>query len=153
NAPAATMADRLYLGQTLKSQADLYRLNGNFSQAKAVYDRAIAILERANAGAGREQIASDLAIAIDPRGWVSWEIGSPGAAEQEYHRAVNLLEDLVKEFPRAPRRREALAKAYNSLGLLEETTGRLAAAETHLCRELPLVERLAQDFPARPEHR
>ena len=41
----------------------------------------------------------------------------------------------------------------NSLGLIEQDTGRLADAEAHLRRELPLVERLAQDFPDRPEYR
>src|SRR5262249_4852410 len=39
--PAATAEARLRLGQTLKSQADLIRLNGGFARAKPVYDQAI----------------------------------------------------------------------------------------------------------------
>ena len=39
------------------------------------------------------------------------------------------------------RYRESLAKAYNSLGVIERDTGDLPAAETYLRRELPLVDR------------
>ena len=82
-------------------------------------------------------------------------IASSGELEQAevaYRRAMQLLEDLVKEFPTVPRHREALARAYNSLALIEKDEGRLADAETHLRLELPLVDRLASDFPDRPEH-
>jgi tetratricopeptide (TPR) repeat protein len=152
--PAATAEARLRLGQTLKSQADLIRLNGGFAQAKPVYDQALAELERAHgADARRGEIRNELAMAVDARGWIHRELGEIKQAESDYRRALELLEALVGEFPTVPRHREAMARALNSLGLLEESTGRLADAEVHLRRELPLVERLAQDFPDRPEHR
>ena len=152
-AQEATSDDRLRLGQTLKSQGDLLRLNGQFTQAKPIYDRAIAELERAQtADPKHAEIRNELALAVDARGWINRELGEIKAAGQDYRRALDLLEKLVAEFPTAPRYRESLAKACNSLGLLEETTGRLAEAEAFYRRELPLVERLSQDFPDRPEH-
>ena len=144
--------DRLHLGQTLKSQGDLLRLNGKLPQAKPVYDQAIAVLEQA--------LAADRP--STPRSATSWRwrstpaAGSTAswatstAAERRLPPALELLEKLVAEFPTVPRYRESLAKACNSLGLLEETTGRLADAETFYRRELPLVERLAKTSPTAP---
>jgi len=152
--PAATPEDRLRLGQTLKSQADLLRRKGRLGQAKAGYDKALATLDSAHAGdAKQNQIRNDLALARDARGWVFRELGDLNSAENDYRRAVLLLEVLVKEFPTAPCHREALARAYNSLGMIEERTGLLADAELHYRLELPLADRLAQDYPDRPEYR
>ncbi|HZW34805.1 MAG TPA: protein kinase, partial [Isosphaeraceae bacterium] len=152
--PAATAEAQLRLGQTLKSQADLMRLNGQFRPARPAYDQAIAELERAHAAdARRGEIRNELALAVDARGWIHRELGEIPRAESDFRRALELLEGLVGEFPTVSRHREALARALNSLGLLEESTGRLADAEGHLRRERELVERLAQDFPDRPEHR
>ncbi len=154
DAADATTLDHLRLAQTLKSQADLLRLNGQFKPAKGVYDQAIAVLEKAHAAdPSHSEIRNDLALAFDFRGWTHRELGDFEQAEHDYRHALELLEVLVTEFPTVPRFREALAKACNSLGLIEENTGRLADAEIHLMRELPLVERLAQDFPDRPEYR
>jgi len=153
SAPVVTDMDHLHLGQTLKSQADLLRLNGQFGQAGSVYEKALAVLEKAHAATpNQSEIRNELAMAIDARGWIHRELGNVKQAELNYRRALKLLEQLVKEFPTVPRHRESLARAYNSLGLIEESDGRLADAETHLRGELPLVERLSQDFPARPEH-
>ena len=152
--PAATTDDRLRLGQTLKSQADLLRLNGEFAQAKPVFDQAIAELEAGarrrrrprrdpqRAGTGRRR--SRLGQSRD---------GDFAAAENDFRRAFELLEKLVAEFPTVPRHREVLAKVCNSLGMLEKDTGRLDEAEIHLRRQVPLARRLAEDFPDRPEYR
>jgi eukaryotic-like serine/threonine-protein kinase len=153
SAPAATTEDRLHLGQTLKSQADLLRFHGQFTRAKSVYDKALAVLKPARAAdAKNHEVRNELALAIDARGLVYRELGQIKPAEQDFRRALELLNALVADFPTVSRYRESLAKAYNDLGVLEQDTGDLAAAETNLRRELPLVERLAQDFPARPEH-
>jgi serine/threonine protein kinase len=151
--PAATTEDLLRLGQTLKSQGDLLRLNGKFPQARPVYDQAVAELEQAHAvDAEHAEIRDELALSIDARGWIHREMGDLTKAEDDFRRALDLLDKLVAEFPTVPRHREALARAINSLGLIEESTGRLADAEGHLRRELELVDRLAKDFPDRPEH-
>jgi serine/threonine protein kinase len=152
--PAATAEACLRLGQTLKSQADLIQLNGGFARATPVYDQAIAELEQAHAAdARRAEIRNELALALDARGLVHRDQGQVPPAEQDFRRALELLDKLVAEFPTVPRHRETLAKVCNSLGLLEQDLGHLANAEALLRRELPLVERLAQDFPDRPEHR
>ena len=153
-APAATALDLLRLGQTIKSQADLLRLNGRFSQAKPGYEQAIAALEKARTADPRHpEVRNDLAIATDARGWIDRELGDVKAAEQDYRGALAVLETLLAEFPTSPRYRESLARVCNSLGLIEQSTGRLSDAEAHFRRELPLVERLVQDFPDRPEHK
>jgi serine/threonine protein kinase/Flp pilus assembly protein TadD len=152
--PAAATEDRVRLGQTLKSQADLLRSNGRFAQAKPVFDQAISEFERAHAGdADQAEIRSELALSVNARGWVNREIGDFTAAEADFRRAFELLEKLVAEFPTAPRHREVLAKVCNGLGLLEKDTGRIDLAETHLRRQVPLARRLAEDFPQRPEYR
>jgi serine/threonine protein kinase len=152
--PTATASDSLNLGQTFKSQADLLRLDGHFRQAKTVYDKAIASLERARAANGKSnEIRHDVALAADARGLVYLEIGDVSAGGQDFKRALKLLDGLVAEFPTVSRYRESLAKVCNSLGLLEKDSGHLAEAEDLIRRELPLVERLAQDYPDRPEHR
>ncbi len=151
--PAATPEDRLRLGQTRKSQADLLRRKGQLGQAKTGYDKAIATLEFAHAGhAKQNQVRNDLALALDARGWVYRELGDLDSAENDYRRAALLLEALMKKFPTVPWHREALARAYNSLGMIEERTGLLVDAERHYRLELPLADRLAQDYPERPEY-
>ena len=152
--PAATTEDRLRLGQTLKSQADLLRLNGKFAQAKGVFDQGIAALEQAHAAEGdHAEIRNELALAVDARGWVNREMGDFVPAENDFRRAFELLEKLVAEFPTVPRHREVLAKVCNSLGMLEKDMGRLDEAGIHLRRQVPLARRLAEDFPDRPEYR
>ena len=152
--PAASMEDILRLGQTLKSQGDLLRLNGQFSKAMAIYDQAIAELRRAHdLNAKHAETRDELALAIEARGWIHRELGDLAKAEADYRSALDLLDKLVAEFPTVPRHRESLAKACNSLGILYQETGRLDEAEAHLRREVPLVERLSQDFPDRPEYR
>ena len=145
--------DRLRFGQTLRSQGDLLRLNGQLTSAKPVYDHAENILNQALAVKPKQiEIRNELALAVEARGWINRELGELKAAGQDYRHSLDLLEKLVAEIPTAPRYRESLAKTCNSLGLLEETTGSLVEAETFYRRELPLVERLSQDFPDRPEH-
>ena len=152
-AQGATTEDQLRLGQTLKSQGDLLRLEGHFAHSNTVYDQAIAVLEQARTvDAKHSEVRNNLALATDARGWIHLEIGDPKAAEQDYHLALELLDTLVVDFPTVPRYRQSLARACNSLSLIELGSGRLADAEAHLRRELPLVERLVQDFPGQPEH-
>ena len=152
--PAATTLDILRLGQTLKSQADLLRLNGKFSLAKPVYDEAVAELDRAhNADTKKAEPRNELALTLDARGLIFRDLGNLPDAETDFRRSVELLDKLVSEFPTAPRFRQSLAKVCNSLGTLKQDAGRLTEAEEYFRRELPLVDRLAQDFPDRPEHR
>jgi eukaryotic-like serine/threonine-protein kinase len=150
--PAASTEDFICLGQTLRSQGDLLRLNGKFSAARPVYDQAIAELERTLAAdAKHAEARNELGRAIDARGLINRELGDSAAAEKDYRRCVELLEKLVAEFPTVPRHREALAGACSHLGALEEEAGRLDDAEKHLQREVTLDERLVEDFPNRPE--
>ena len=153
-ASVATSDDWLRLGQTLKSQGDFLRLNGELSEAKQAYDQAIRNLEVAHTAAAKHpEIRDSLAMAIEARGWIHRELGELTQTEKDYRRALNLLESLVAEFPTVPRHRESLAKVCNSLGILGQETGRLDEAEIQLRREIPLVERLGQDYPDRPEYR
>ena len=78
------------------------------------------------------EIRNELALATDARGWIYRDLGDAKQAEKAFADATKLLEVLVKEFPTVPRHRESLAKAYNSLAMIEETDGRLAEAANHL---------------------
>ena len=152
--PATTSEDILRLGQTLKCQGDLLKLNGKFSDAKQVYTDAISELERAQTAEPQKAgVRTELAEAVDNRGFIHRELGEPAAAETDYRRGIEVLEKLVAEFPTAPRHRELLAKVYNNLGWLEQETTRLEDAEAHLRRVVSLTSRLAEDFPERLEYR
>ncbi len=154
NTPTASTEDRLQLGQTLKSQGELLRLDGKWTEAASAFDRSITELERALVvDAKHAEIRDALALAVEARGWVHREVGELSLAEKNYRRALDLLDKLVAEFPTVPRHREWLAKVCNSLGILGQETGRLDEAEAQLRREIPLTERLSQDFPDQPEYR
>ncbi len=154
SAPIPLAEDRLHLGQTLRSQGDLVRLNGQFTQARPFYDQAVKVLEDIRTTNGQHaEVRNELALAADARGSINRDLGEINLAGKDYYRALKLLEILVAEFPTIPRYRESLAKVCNSLGLLEESAGSLVEAERFYRRELPLVERLTQDFPNHPEHR
>ena len=81
------------------------------------------------------------------------ELGENRPAEEAFRESLKLLGPLVAAFPTVPRFREALAKATNSLGMIEQADGRWTDAEAHYGRELKESERLSQDFPDRPEFR
>ena len=152
--PAAGAEDILRLGQTYKSQGDLLRLDGKFSEARPAYDRAVAELERALAAdAKHPESRNELSLAVAARGLTHRDSGDSAAAEADYRRSVELSEKLVAEFPTMPRHREALANSCNYLGWLEQEDGRLDDAEKHLRREVTLTRRLAEDFPDRTEYR
>ena len=154
NTSTASTEDLLRLGQTLKSQGELLRLDGKWTEAASAFDRSIIELERALAlDVKHPEIRNALALAIEARAWVHREVGVISLAEKNYRRALDLLERLVAEFPTIPRHREWLAKVCRSLGILAHETNRLDEAEAHLRREIPLVEQLAQDFPYQPEYR
>jgi serine/threonine protein kinase len=148
-----TTEDILRLGQSLKCQGDLLKLNGRFLDASTVYTQALHELERAHATDSKNaEIRNELSLAIDSRGFVHREVGNVVAAESDYLHGIEVLEKLVAEFPTSPRHREILGKVYNNLAWLEQETGRLDAAETHLRRAVSLVGRLAEDFPDRLEY-
>ena len=131
-APTATVDDRLHLGQTLKSQGDLLRLNGQFAQAKPVFTQAIDVLAQAHAADPKHvEVRVDLALAQDARGWIHRELGEVALAEQDFVHALALLDSLLAESPTGPRFREAVARVCNSLALIEHSTGRLNEAEAH----------------------
>ena len=153
NEPASGVEDRLELGHTLRSEADLLRLQGQFAPARPICDQAIAVLELARGtDAKHAAIRNELALALDTRGWIHREIGAVDQAERDTRHALGLLEALIADFPTVPRHRETLIRICERLGLLEQETGRLADAEAHYRQELPQVERLAQDFPERFEY-
>jgi len=152
SAPNATTQDRWLLGRTLKSQADLQRLKGDFTGARSAYTQAISTLQNA-AAPGRSDISNDLALAENAQGQLLLDLGELKLAENQFRGALALLGPLVAEFPTIPRFRESLATARNSLGLIEQRDGRNADCEVQYRRELEDEERLAQDFPDRPEFR
>ena len=153
NVPESAVEDRLELGHTLRSQANLLRLQGQFAPARPVYDQAVAVLELARStDAKHAAIRNELALALDARGWIHRELGEIEQAERDSRRALGLLEALIADFPTVPSHRETLIRICERLGLLEQETGRLADAEAHYRQELPQVERLAQDFPERFEY-
>ena len=81
--PAITTEDVLRLGQTLKSQGDLLRLDGKFPQAQTVYDQAIAVLDQAHAAdAKHAEIRNDLALGRRRPG-----LGLPRAGRHQTGRA------------------------------------------------------------------
>ncbi len=151
--PASAVDERLELGHTLRSQGDLLRLQGQFAQARPIYDRAVAVLELARGTDARHAgIRSELALAIDARGWIHRELGEIQRAEQDSRQALGMLEALIADFPTVPRHRETLIRYCGRLASLEQETDRLAEAEAHYRQELPQVERLSQDFPEREEY-
>ena len=76
SAQRSTTEDQLRLGQTLKSQGDLLRLNGRWSPAGAVYTKALTVLEQARASDSKHsEIRNELALATDARGWNYRDLG------------------------------------------------------------------------------
>ncbi len=125
----ATAEDHLRLGQTRKSQGDLLRRLGRITEAKAAYDESLAIFAKAHDAGATSEIRNERALAADARGLVCRELGEIDAAARDLRSSLELLTALVAEYPTVPRYRESLAKACNSLGLLEQDRGNLPEAE------------------------
>jgi eukaryotic-like serine/threonine-protein kinase len=149
----STDDDRWLMARTMRSQAGLLRLMGDFTGSHAVYGQAIAMLEKTAPASAPSDVRNELALARNALGQLLLDMDDQKQAESEFRGALAVLEPLVTEFPTAPRFRESLATASNSIGLIEERDGRVADCEVQYRRELAEEERLAQDFPDRPEYK
>jgi tetratricopeptide (TPR) repeat protein len=95
----------------------------------------------------------DLARSHTNLGLLLQNTGRLKEAEGEYRRALDLFQQLARDFPAVPEYRQELAASHNSLGLLLQNTGRLQEAEGEYRRALDLFQQLADDFPAVPAYR
>jgi serine/threonine protein kinase len=127
---------------------------GRHEEARAAYDRGIALLEELTAAAPDvPEYRRRLAHAYHNRGDLLRVVGPPRDAEQAYRRAVDLLRAVVAEAPGEPDYRHELANSHNALGTALRDTGRPGEAEQEFLRAAALAEPLAAAFPARTEYR
>src|SRR5205085_10462831 len=77
----------------------------------------------------------------------SLNLGDQKGAEAALRRSLELSADLVRESPRNPLAREALAAGWETLGMLLDWQGRRAEADAAFRQAVPVFEELAREFP------
>jgi serine/threonine protein kinase/tetratricopeptide (TPR) repeat protein len=81
-------------------------------------------------------------------------LGQPGPAENMSRSGLDLLENLLAEFPAETRYRHAVAETCHDLGgHLRADLGRPAEGERYLQRALDLMRKLTAEFPADKKYR
>ncbi len=85
-------------------------------------------------------------------GLLRHRLGELDKAEQNYADAVELVQQLVSEFPSQPEYHQLLGMIHNSLGSMLASSGRLQEGERHFSAALSLRKKLVADFPTRGEY-
>ncbi len=80
-------------------------------------------------------------------GSLSRTIGQLPSAEDHYHNALRLLENLPKDVRDMPEFQRLSSGCYSNLGLILSDFGRLKDSELHYSNALLIQERLVRDFP------
>jgi serine/threonine-protein kinase len=102
---------------------------------------------------GDPEARHDTALAYGRVGTINQLLDRHAEAEAAFRQALDLLGQLMVEFPAEPTYRYGQVVQHNDLGLLYRSTGRFAEAETILRAGLEVADRLASDFPEAPRHR
>jgi tetratricopeptide (TPR) repeat protein/tRNA A-37 threonylcarbamoyl transferase component Bud32 len=142
------------LARTCREQANLDRIRRRNSEARAAYDRGVAVLEPIVAAQPKlVEPRRELGTVLARLGQLLVEVGDEAAAEATLRRGLTVLEPLLTEFPTNPRIREGLADTLDNLGrLLRRKPGAAEEAEARLKLAVDHYQRLAEDFPGRPEY-
>jgi tetratricopeptide (TPR) repeat protein len=80
-------------------------------------------------------------------------LGEHAESRQAYGRAIELFDQLAREFAEAAEYRHELAVSQNGLAELLRTVGESDEAERGYRRAMELEESLVREFPAEPKHR
>ncbi len=146
-------AYRDQLANSYNSLASLQRGAGRFAEAETNLRRVIELLEPIAADPGAPLAGQHLAIGHHNLGRVLLNLGRLPEAEQACRQAVDMLEGLYEESPRATDRRDTLAGGLYTWGKALAALGRPDEAKRAYRRGAELWERLAADFPKVPEFR
>jgi CHAT domain-containing protein/Tfp pilus assembly protein PilF len=119
-----------YVGLGLNNLADLYRKQGQYSQAEPLYKRSLAIRENA---LGTEH--PQLATLLNSMGQLYWVQGRYVEAEPLYKRSLAIREKALGGA------HPAVALSLNNLALLYVDTGRYVEAEQLYKRSLAISEK------------
>jgi eukaryotic-like serine/threonine-protein kinase len=137
-----------------KRLGDIARLLGDYEQARAAYDQAVAML----ASLAAEHPANpayrfELSVSLDDLGEVWRRTSHPEKAADAYRRAVDLQKQLTTEDHDRPEYRKELARSQDNLGILLKDTQQPQGAEASFGAAIVLFRQLAADYPRNPEYR
>jgi len=129
-AEALALPEKVTAGH-IQELAYILRLQGKYTEASPLYEKALKIFEVSNSEPSREyaQIINSLAILYRMQ-------GKYPLAEPLYLRALNMRLDLFGDV------HEDVAQSYNSLGCLNQDMGRYPIAEKYLQQAISLREQL-----------
>jgi serine/threonine protein kinase/Flp pilus assembly protein TadD len=94
----------------------------------------------------------DLAKAYNLLGLILLEGLQRQDAEENFHRAIGVLQKLITRSPLEVEYRQALASAHNNLGEALHTFHDLPAAEHHLGETIQLLKHLTEERPVTPNY-
>ena len=129
---------------------------GNFSQAREAFGEAIELLERLTTEFPDEpSYRAEIAECWNRRSYtvtISLGIGWQDQKIAGRRKALEILEELVADFPTVPEYVQQLATTHTSLGdSLYHATGEVEEAEVHCRKSLVILEELYADFPDVPK--
>jgi serine/threonine protein kinase len=91
--------------------------------------------------------------AYDRLGIVHRMLGEPAESREAHQRAIEILEELVREFPEDPQNRSELADAHLGVAAASGLLGNRVDQERACRGFLAVIEPLAAEFPGQPAYR
>jgi serine/threonine-protein kinase len=120
---------------------------GQFDQARATHDKALALRQGLAAEQPDDSSLNDLSYSEHNLGWLDSKVGRPESALAHYRRAAELREKVLKSAPTRVERRAELASTLGNMGWLIASTGRKDEARDVYRRGVALLEQCVADQP------
>jgi tetratricopeptide (TPR) repeat protein/tRNA A-37 threonylcarbamoyl transferase component Bud32 len=152
-------AYQLDLAVTCNALGNLLRETGRLDEALACYNTAI---DRCQALPREPAYRQELANCYHLLGFVTRDLAEGAKTEANYTKAINLYEELRKDFPAVPEYRLELARVHTDLGVqlrpIIKPTGaadrdRADRSEKEFQAAIALCQQLFKDFPRVPRYR
>jgi tetratricopeptide (TPR) repeat protein len=144
----------LEVARARRRVADIQRLVGQHSGARATYLRAIEQAEQlVKDFPGEVQYAQELATSRNALGELLVTLGELPAAEEHFRQAIDLLTSLTREVSKETAYNAELARSHHGWGNLLKQQGDRPRALEQFRQAIELQTKLVAECPANPSYR
>jgi tetratricopeptide (TPR) repeat protein len=141
------------LAETWNFLGENYRESGRLLEAIRAYDAAMQHQEILSGQVPREpHYQADIGRSLYNRGLARRDLNELPAAEQDFRRSIQLLQQCLTGHARLDRPRQDLARSQNNLGILLRATQRPQEAQQQYQAAIETLRSLQREFPASADY-
>jgi len=131
------------LSIALEKKGHIFREAGDYPAALTTYQKSLD-LARSLASSGEAYTLRDLGVALNEVAEIQSKLGKHELAAKNYGESIEILAGVVRNYPKDPEYRSALANSYSGAGLLAKDQGRFVEAGSYFQSALSIAKPLAE---------